>query len=73
MGEDDPAGIFFPALTDATGRTVLGRHQRGRHFDPELVDAFLALPDEVLAPPRAEELDEITISPQDIRISTPSR
>jgi hypothetical protein len=50
------------------------RRERGRHFDPELVDAFLALGDGVLKPPPAPEpADDITILPRDIRISTPTR
>jgi putative two-component system response regulator len=50
------------------------RRERGRHFDPELVDAFLALGDHVLKPPPTPKpADDITILPRDIRISTPSR
>src|SRR3954452_23292046 len=38
-----------------------------RHFDPDLVDAFLALGDDLLAPPPAPApADDITILPHDI-------
>jgi putative two-component system response regulator len=47
------------------------RSERGRHFDPELVDVFLGLGDDVLTPPPAPApAGDITILPQDIRIST---